>query len=269
MIGIAFLLLSIAILILNSLTSSQEATPSPSSTEEWMLSDVSEDWEEITPGLELRQLAISEKPALFVRADLRLLNLDLLYDPDEPLTVSDWRTSTEALFVVNAGFFEPDFTTSGILMTQNHVYGESYTQRDNADRLSSGMFLLDNDQASIHLLEDRLLPIAGNIDLGLESFPVLLLDNTPVDFRLPDRTARRTSIALDDQGRVVFIILHDETLTLYEFREGLLQLAEDLSLISALNLDGGLSTGVSILAGGILLEMDSNGEVSSVFAISP
>jgi hypothetical protein len=67
---------------------------------------------------------------------------------------------------------------------------------------------------------------------------------------------------------VIFIVLSGGAITLYELRDELFALSKELGLVSALNLDGGPSTGVSISAGGILLEMDSNAEVSSVFTLS-
>jgi hypothetical protein len=244
-------------------------SPSPTTAEEWNLSDVPTEWIEITPGLELRQVSIQETPALLLRADLDLLSLDLHYNPSEPQTVGDWRASTGALMVVNAGFFEPDYTTSGILVIQDEVYGRSYTQRRNAGNLSSGMFVLEANQAAIHPLDGNPMPISGTILLGLESFPVLFHDSMLVGFRLPERTARRTSLALDEQGRLVFIVLYDEGVTLYELRDALFALSEELGLVSAINLDGGLSTGVSVSARGIFLEMGSSAAVSSVFTLSP
>jgi hypothetical protein len=131
------------------------------------------------------------------------------------------------------------------------------------------MLVLEDGQVSIHLLEDQPYTISEKTDLAIESFPVLFHDSIPVDFRLPDRTARRTSIALDEQGKLVFILLFEEGVTLYELRDGLLELSDDLGLSSALNLDGGPSTGVSISAGEVVFEENSNGEVSSVLALFP
>jgi hypothetical protein len=244
-------------------------SPSPTTVEAWKLADVPADWVAITPGLELRQVSIQEAPTLLVRADLDLIALELLYDTNDPQTVADWQKSTGAFMVVNAGFFEPDYTTSGIMVIQDEIYGRSYTQRRNADNLRSGMFVLEGEQASIYQLDGAPMSISDDIHMGLESFPLLFLDSTPIDFRLPERTARRTSIALDEQGRMVFIVLYDGRITLYDLRDELLALSEDLGLVSALNLDGGLSTGVSVSAGGIYLVMDSSAEVSSVYTLSP
>jgi hypothetical protein len=244
-------------------------SPSPTAVEAWALADVPEDWVAITPGLELRQVTIQEAPTLLVRADLDLLALDLRYDTTDPQTVADWQKSTGALMVVNAGFFEPDYTTSGIMVIQDEIYGESYTQRDNAGNLQSGMFVLEGGQANIHRLDSAPISISDDIYIGLESFPLLFLDSTTSDFRLPERTARRTVIALDKQGRLVFVLHYDEGITLYKLQDELFALSEELGLVSALNLDGGLSTGISISAGGIYLATDSTVEVSSVFTLSP
>lgn len=244
-------------------------SPSPTTAEEWTLADVPAEWIEIIPGLELRQVSIQETAALLLRADPDLLSVALLYDHANPQTVGDWRASTGALMVVNAGFFESDYTTSGIMVIHDEVYGQSYTQRRNADNLRSGMFVFEGDQAAIHQLDGSPMPISDTIQLGLESFPVLFHDSIPVGFRLPDRTARRTSVALDEQGRMVFIVVYDEGITLYALRDELFALSEELGLVSALNLDGGLSTGVSVSAGGIFLERDSSTAVSSVFTLFP
>jgi uncharacterized protein YigE (DUF2233 family) len=243
-------------------------SPSPTAIEEWALADVPTDWIEIIPGLELRQISIREVPTLLVRADLDLLSLDLAYDPANPQTVADWRESKGAFVAVNAGFFEADYTTSGIMMIRDGVYGRSYTQRDNAGNLGSGMFLLEGGQASIRQLDDGFLPRRDTIQLGLESFPVLIFDSTPMSFNLPDRAAKRTSLAVDEERRVIFIVLQEGEITLYTLRDELFALSEELGLVSAMNLDGGPSTGVSVSAGGIFLEMNSAAEVSSVFTLS-
>jgi hypothetical protein len=269
---IVFIIFSIVIFAVWSLVTRSSPglfpSPSPTTEEEWEMEDVPLDWIEITPGLELRRISIKETTTLLVRADLDLLSLDLLYNPEDPKSVVDWRDSTGAFAVVNAGFFEADYTTSGIMVIKDEIYGQSYTQRHNADNLGSGMFALERERASIEPLHDKPMLISDAVQLGLESFPVLFTDSIPMDFSLPDRTAKRTSIAIDEQGRVIFIVLSGGAITLYELRDELFALSKELGLVSALNLDGGPSTGVSISAGGILLEMDSNAEVSSVFTLS-
>lgn len=269
---IGFVIISIVIIAVWGLAThsiqSLSPSPSPTTVKEWAPADVPADWVEINPGLELRRISIKETATLLVRTDLDVLSLDLLYNPEDPKSVADWRDSTGAFAAVNAGFFEADYTTSGIMVVQDEVYGQSYTQRQNADNLGSGMFVLEGGQATIRAWGDNSMPISESIQFGLESFPVLFNGSSPADFSLPDRAAKRTSLAIDEQGRVVFIVLQEGELTLYELRDELFSLSKELGLVSALNLDGGPSTGVSISAGGISLEMDSNAEVSSVFTLS-
>ncbi len=226
---------------------------------------IAAEWQALRPGLEIRRLGVAEKSFLVVRVDLAQLALKVHYDPQSPKTVTSWQAELpDALVVVNAGFFEPDNTTSGLLILDGANVGESF---DPATRYleHSGMLTIRGEQAEIHLLSDCSPSKCTQAEQGVQGLPVLIHDALPVDFSLPEREARRTVVGIDRDGNLVLIVADEQALTLDELRNALL--AADLELVSALNLDGGPSTGMAIDVEGITIQVGSVSEVSSVIAL--
>jgi uncharacterized protein YigE (DUF2233 family) len=81
---------------------------------------------------------------------------------------------------------------------------------------------------------------------GLQSFPVLVKPGGQPGFLEEDGlTSRRTVIAQDRDGRILFILAPWGSFTLYQLSAYLA--ASDLELDIALNLDGGTSTGLLLI----------------------
>jgi len=101
---------------------------------------------------------------------------------------------------------------------------------------------------------------------AVQSFPVLIKPGGVLGFPEEDGiSARRTVIAQDRAGRIVIIICPNGTFTLHQLASYLVQ--TDLELDIALNLDGGTSTGLSLLVGEELVEIPSYVPVPAVIAI--
>ena len=82
-----------------------------------------------------------------------------------------------------------------------------------------------------------------NIAAALQSFPLLVKPGGEPGFPEEDfRTSRRTVIAQDGQGRVLFLVAPLGYFTLYQLSQWLV--SSDLEVQIALNLDGGASTGL-------------------------
>jgi hypothetical protein len=223
------------------------------------------EWQMLHPGLEIRRLEVNEKPLLAVRVDLAQISPKVHYDPQTPKTVAGWQAALpDALVVVNAGFFEPDNTTSGLLILDGVAVGESF---DPAERYleHSGMLTISGEQAEIHMLFNCPPSKCTQAEQGVQGLPVLIQDSFPVDFALPEREARRTVVGMDKDGNLLLIVAYEQVMTLIELSDALL--ATDLELVSALNLDGGPSTGMSLDVEGHSIMIDSISEIPSVIAL--
>jgi uncharacterized protein YigE (DUF2233 family) len=105
------------------------------------------------------------------------------------------------------------------------------------------MFSVDNQGPRLRWLGQQPYDEAEHVKAGLQSFPMLVTPGGKLGYK--DETgekARRTVIAEDRDGRILFIISPSATFTLAEMSRYLTN--SDLEIDAALNLDGGASTGL-------------------------
>jgi len=230
-------------------------------------------WQEVVPGIELRAMTFqaradsSPAEAVLVRIDPRQYTFRIVYDPDNPMTVSDWQEQTQAVAVINAGFFQPDYQAAGLLATDGQVFGLSFDQIDADYYGFGGMFSMTGGQPALRKLGTSPYQPGEPLDQAVQGLPMLLeAGSTPVSFDLPDRSAWRTAIAIDRSGSVLLISLPRSMVSLYQLRDWLAGAAE-LQLDAALNLDGGPSTGLVLEAGAWSLVFDSFSKVPSVLVV--
>lgn len=229
-------------------------------------------WQEVAPGLELRamtfqaQVDASPAEAMLLRIDPRRYTFRIAYAPDSPSTVSEWQMQTGALAVINAGFFQPDYQTAGLLASDGEVFGLSFDQIDAEYYGFCGMFSVTGGLPTLRKLGTIPYQPGEPLDQAVQGLPMLLEMGVPVSFDLPDRVARRTAIAIDRSGAVILISLPRSMVSLYQLRDWLAGAAE-LQLDAALNLDGGPSTGMMLRAGVWSMAFDSYSKVPSVLAV--
>jgi uncharacterized protein YigE (DUF2233 family) len=169
--------------------------------------------------------------------------------------------------LVNAGFFQEDYSVAGLLVTGGVVFGTSFDQITAPGYESGGMFSISSGVLDIRSTEAFPYLPGEPLDEAVQGLPLLLDDGgVPLIFDLPSRPTRRTVVALDDSGRLLLIAVTQGAVTLTSLREWLAA-SPELSLSSALNVDGGASTGISIQLGGWSLLTDSYTPVSSVLAV--
>ena len=152
--------------------------------------------------------------------------------------VSGWqKTVPESVAAFNGAFFHEDQYPSGTLITQGVSVG---TRSFDTDK--SGLL----DLAPIARIVDGV-----NQDLNAapgreaaQSFPMLVRDRQPSVLTESGKTARRTFAAERDDGAIVLGVVTDGTLTLYQLAHDLAR--RELRLRTALNLDGGPSSGMSV-----------------------
>jgi hypothetical protein len=165
---------------------------------------------------------------------------DFEHDPEQGKQVGEWLDMDEqALVAVNCGFYwekNGAYQHMGLLM----VNGEGWSElRSNW----GGVLIVRDGQAFIAPRPQRLLAPAT---LGLQGWPMLVQNQTVVSQLDDQDLGRRTAVGIDAQGRVVWVVATD-AVTLADFARRLLE--TDLGLTMAVNLDGGVSSGLRWRAG--------------------
>jgi hypothetical protein len=142
--------------------------------------------------------------AVLVRIDPNRYTFRIAYDPDNPSTVSEWQTRTGGLVVINAGFFQPDYQTAGLLAVDGEIFGLSFDQIDAQEYGFTGMFSVVGGLPGLRKLGTVPYQPGEPLDQAVQGLPMLLeAGGVPVSFDLPDRSARRTVIARSTSGAVL------------------------------------------------------------------
>lgn len=195
-------------------------------------------WTTIAQGLE--QDIIRDGAVVFqaVRIDPNQYSFRAHYRPNAPLTLSEWQTELPtAEIIVNANFFTPENTVLGLLISDGIQYGASYTDR-------GGTFFVN--ASTVGIRSNITQPYQGEAyTQAVQAFP-MLVDNGQPTYNNSEDTAisRRTVIAQDTEGHIILLVTAGFGLSLYDLSQYLSN--SDLNIVSALNLDGGGSTMMSI-----------------------
>jgi exopolysaccharide biosynthesis protein len=176
------------------------------------------------------------------RLDQNFFEFDVAYR-ETPQSVEAWQRETTALMVVNGGFFRIEnerYIPNGLTVLDGQIMGSSYES-------FGGMLAIRDGWADLRSLAHEPYLPGERIQAGLQSFPVLVKPGGELGFpaeREDNVRARRTVIAQDREGRILFLIAPRGQFTLHQLS---LYLTEsDLHLDIAINLDGGPSSGMMI-----------------------
>ncbi|MCX7683243.1 MAG: phosphodiester glycosidase family protein [Anaerolineae bacterium] len=253
-------------------TATPTATPTPSPTPYPTLSPTftpeppDTGWQPLLPGIELRQMNVENGPVTervtIVRLAPAQARFRVHYVPGQPLPVSGWADALERPLVVNGGYFTPEYETVGLLVSDGHVWGTPYGD-------FAGMFAVTAEE-SVSIRWLRLHPYDPNEPLreAIQSFPVLVKPGGIMGFPADaddGRPARRTVVAQDREGNILFIVAPRGYLSLH--RLAVFLASSDLNLDVALNLDGGYSTGLWLDVAGHPVQIDSLVPVPSVISV--
>ncbi|MBX5452135.1 phosphodiester glycosidase family protein [Thermogemmatispora sp.] len=225
-------------------------------------------WLTLTTGVELRYEhwkgpSGNEDTIMIARFEPQHVALRVLYSPSAPHFISDWlKLERGALAVVNGGYFNDQGEATGLVVSDGQVYGASYSG-------FGGMLYVDS-QGTIHLRSLSQYPYSPGEQLqqATQSSPMLVLPGGKrTQFDADASSNRRTVVAFDKEGRLLFIISPEAAFSLDEFDD--LLLASDLNIDVALNLDGGSSTGMYLNAGGQRVGVDSLTPVPIALVLQP
>jgi len=199
-------------------------------------------WQLLKPGLERRIINLFDndgrrKESLYLlRLEPALFRFSIGYHPGLPLGLNDWQRETEALIVINGGFFTLENTATGLIIVDGQVSGTSYQG-------FGGMLAISENGPEIRWLVEKPYEPSEPLLHALQSFPMLVKPGETTGYSdVGDLPSRRTVVAQDVNGRFLFILAPWGSFTLHQLSQFLLE--SDLELEIALNLDGGSSTGL-------------------------
>ena len=202
------------------------------------------DWQLLRPGLERRLIRLLDENErlqerlYLLRLQPELYRLTVAYRPGEAQSISAWQAETGALLVVNGGFFTEELLATGRIVVDGIGSGLSY-------RNFGGMLAITADSLEIRSLAERPYDPGEALQYALQSFPLLVNPGGKIGFPEEDSLrGRRTVVALDRNGRLLFILAPNGSFTLHELSRYLVE--SDLDIEIALNLDGGTSTGLRL-----------------------
>lgn len=206
------------------------------------------DWTTTGPGFERRTVQIYDhqnQPVETVhiwRIDQDEFRLDVAFDA-RPKTLETWQQETNASVVMNAGYFSINnerYSADGLLIVNGAASGRGFQGY-------GGMLVITERGAELRWLVDKPYDPNESLQAALQSFPILVKPGGGLGFG-PEREdlarARRTVIAQDRDGHILFIVAPQGYFTLHQISAYLT--SSDLNLDIAINLDGGGSTGILV-----------------------
>jgi len=212
-------------------------------------------WVTASPGVEIRyenwkSPGNNEDTVTIVRFTLNKVHLKVGYQPAQPLAMDEWMRQEQATAIINGGYFDQHNAATGLVVTNGQTYGTSYN--------SFGGMLSVDAQGNITLRSLNRQPYNPNneqLQQATQSSPMLMINGKRTQFSANAASQRRTIVAQDTQGRLLFIASPGSAFSLDELADILV--SSDLSLKTALNLDGGASTAMYVNAGKQHVAIDS------------
>ena len=195
-----------------------------------------------------------------VRFDLRHITLSVGYQPNQPMLLSDWMQQEKATSIINGGYFDPQDNATALVVSNGQASGQSYQ--------GFGGMLSVNSVGAISLRSLQQHPYDPNseqLQQATQSSPMLVLNGKRTQFDADASMNPRSVVAMDKQGRLLFIVSPGQVFSLDELADQLVK--SDLSINNALNLDGGASTGLYVNAGSQHVTLDSVAKLPIVIIV--
>lgn len=206
------------------------------------------EWHQITPGMEIKEFTDSSAAKIVTAIKIKPENFSfkILQEEDNPVSVNDWRGNENAILVINAVYFDENYLPTGYLLASSGIeYNTPYYMGENN---YTGAFVVNDDGSP----EVRYLPIQNYgltelkmINSTFQTFPTLITTGgNKAELKSSISTAKRTVLAQDEDLNIYIFITQTDNFTLAEIRDFIFDL--DLEIDTAINLDGGTSSGISI-----------------------
>jgi hypothetical protein len=194
-------------------------------------------------GLEIRSLdvVLEEGTERVTVARMRpdAVRLRVVYHPGEAQYLSTWAEQSRPLVVVNGGYFTSDLVATGLVVSEGEASGTSYGE-------FAGMLYAGSDGIpQLRWLQTWPYRPDEALSAAVQCFPVLVKPGGVMGFPAgadDGHTARRTFVAQDGSGRMMFLVAPRGFFSLHTLAVWLVE--SDLDIDIALNLDGGPSSGL-------------------------
>ncbi len=211
-------------------------------------------WEPIAKGVERRPMP--EAAGELLRFDLERFRVDVeVPGPHAARTATALRQERAATAVTNGGFFDERGRSLGLRIGQGRTLVKLRAHVD------WGVLLVRGRRAAI--VHSREYVPDPAIEAAIQVGPRILVDGEPT--RLKPQRARRTAVALDRTGRYLTLVVTRE-----DAEAGALARAlAALELDSAILLDGGPSTQLSVRAGDLALDLPGGYAVPDLLLVVP
>lgn len=197
---------------------------------------------------------------IITRFDLAHVRLSVGYQPNQPQHLSDWMKQTQALALINGGYFDEHDNATALVVSNGQPSGTSYQG-------FGGMLAVD-PQGNVSLRSLHLQPYKGEqLQEATQSSPMLMAGGQRTQIQANAAQQRRSVVAMDKQGRMLFIVSPNQSFSLDELAD--LLAASDLSIDTALNLDGGASTGLYVNSASQQITLDSFVQLPIVIIVKP
>ena len=237
-------------------------TPAPSSSNGTQLNV----WNNAATGVEVRNedwknADGDDDTVTIVRFDIHKIKLSVRYQPKQPLLMSEWMQQVHATAIINGGYFDQQDTATALVVSNGKVFGESYTG-------FGGMLSVDA-HGTVSLRSLRQQPYNPNnerLQQATQSSPMLMLGGKRTQFSADASQTRRSVVAMDKQGHLLFIVSPNQIFSLDQLADQLA--SSDLSIETALNLDGGASTGLYVNGGSTQVTIDSLAKLPIVLIVN-
>ena len=222
-------------------------------------------WNRVATGVEIRNEdwknpGGDDDTVTIIRFDIHKIKLSVGYQPGQPLSMNEWMQQEHAISIINGGYFDQQFNATALVVSNGKVFGESYS--------GFGGMLSVNAHGTVSVRSLRQQPYAPNneqLEQATQSAPMLMLGGKRTQFSADASQTRRSVVAMDKQGQLLFIVSPDPVFSLDELADQLA--SSDLSIEVALNLDGGSSTGLYVNGGSSHVAIDSLAKLPLIIII--
>lgn len=198
-------------------------------------------WQAVRPGIAVMHVIGTvgdrQEALILARVNPSEVQVQIQYAQQSPRRVREWLLESGADLVINGGYYSPENQALGLLIADKQAFGQSY-------RGFGGMFSVRGNRLGLQWLKTQPYRADKTIDHALQCFPMLVTRGKVVEgIQDNGEQNRRSFVALDKQGRVIFGVTQAAQWTLTDLAR-YLQGNTDLNLVEALNLDGGSSSGL-------------------------
>ncbi|MGC4121628.1 MAG: phosphodiester glycosidase family protein [Myxococcales bacterium] len=207
------------------------------------------EWTERLPGFETAVLPARLSGQTvdrihLVRVDPARYSFEARHDEQRPANIDAWQERLGALAVVNASFYQMDYSPETPMKTGGALLGPRWK------KTRHGAFVAREGAADVvDLLGANVQEAIAPFSEAVVSYPLLLDASGKVRaVRNPNWIASRTIVAVDGRGRILLGTTETGFFSLR--RLGLFLKAAPLGLKVALNMDGGPPACMAVKAGG-------------------